>query len=37
MVVLHPDFGVSLEEIRNNLKGTIKITNNSSLIIKGNH
>lgn len=35
-IVLHPNFGVTLAEIKNNLKGKVYISKNSTLYIKGN-
>ncbi|KRX00750.1 hypothetical protein PPERSA_03010 [Pseudocohnilembus persalinus] len=36
-IVLDPEFGVTLEEIQNKLTGQVKISKNSSLIIKGDY
>ena len=36
-VVIDPDFGVTLKELKNKLKGTINMTGNSTLIIKGDY
>jgi len=35
-VVLHPSFGVTLKEIRDKIKGELKITPESTFAVKGN-
>jgi len=34
-VFLHPSFGVTVAEIRQRISGTVKVSNKSTLVLKG--